>query len=201
MGNGRKGAALSFDLAVLSVVNDRSSHGYDVWKLFIERYGALFGSGRGEIYKALDRLEEAGLLEMLAPTGRRRNAHYRVNARGASTLVDWIANPLGEAREAEEVHGGVALEHDGGARARAAANGVVVRMRATDDVPVLMRLLDVYESIVRDELEKDRAPRRDRATRWLERLAREAWAAELQWIFWVRAQLRRVGAAAVQTSP
>jgi hypothetical protein len=76
-------------------------------------------------------------------------------------------------------------------------------MRSTDEVEHLTRLLDIYEVIVTEELEADLPIPRERAARWLQRLAREGWAAELNWIFWVRGQLRTitVGAACEQLRP
>ena len=68
---------------------EREFHGYAIAKLMRDREGARRLTAHGTLYRALDRLEEAGLVEsrwenpqLAADEGRPRRRLYRVTALG-----------------------------------------------------------------------------------------------------------------------
>ncbi|ADB49990.1 PadR family transcriptional regulator [Conexibacter woesei] len=90
------------NLAVLGLVIERPSYGYELSQRFGRRFGDLFAVGRSHIYAALDSLQRDSLIEPLPrpqPVGRRPRqprVHYRVTADGARTYREWVAEQLRE---------------------------------------------------------------------------------------------------------
>jgi PadR family transcriptional regulator PadR len=71
-------------------------HGFLVARALRDRDGARALTGHGTLYKALDRMERAGLLEsrwedpaIAASDGRPRRRLYRVTGAGAQALASW----------------------------------------------------------------------------------------------------------------
>ena len=84
--------------AVLGLVIEKPSHGYEIGQRFENRFGAFLSAGRSSIYAALGSLMDAGLIEKMAgrsTTGVRRGAKagapYRATARGARAYRVWLA--------------------------------------------------------------------------------------------------------------
>jgi DNA-binding PadR family transcriptional regulator len=84
--------------AVLGLVIEKPSHGYEIGQRFENRFGAFLSAGRSSIYAALGSLMEQGLIEKMAgrsTTGVRRGAKagapYRATARGARAYRGWLA--------------------------------------------------------------------------------------------------------------
>jgi DNA-binding PadR family transcriptional regulator len=84
--------------AVLGLVIEKPSHGYEIGQRFEARFGAFLSAGRSSIYAALGSLMDAGLIEKMAgrsTTGARRGAKagapYRATARGARAYRGWLA--------------------------------------------------------------------------------------------------------------
>jgi DNA-binding PadR family transcriptional regulator len=84
--------------AVLGLVIEKPSHGYEIGQRFETRFGAFLSAGRSSIYAALGSLMDAGLIEKMAgrsTTGARRGAKagapYRATARGARAYRGWLA--------------------------------------------------------------------------------------------------------------
>lgn len=76
--------------AVLGLVIEKPSHGYEIGQRFEGRFGDFLNAGRSAIYAALGTLMEAGLIEKMSgrsTTGVRQGAKagapYRATARGA----------------------------------------------------------------------------------------------------------------------
>jgi DNA-binding PadR family transcriptional regulator len=67
---------------ILASLADSSKHGYALTK-DIDEFSNVY-LAPGTLYAALDRLVELGLIEGLAPVGRRRP--YKLTALGATTL-------------------------------------------------------------------------------------------------------------------
>src|SRR5580700_2521510 len=84
--------------AVLGLVIEKPSHGYEIGQRFEGRFGAFLNAGRSSIYAALGTLMDAGLIEKMpgrSTTGVRRGAKagapYRATARGARAYRSWLA--------------------------------------------------------------------------------------------------------------
>jgi DNA-binding PadR family transcriptional regulator len=84
--------------AVLGLVIEKPSHGYEIGQRFDGRFGAFLSAGRSSIYAALGTLMDAGLIEKMSgrsTTGVRRGAKagapYRATARGARAYRAWLA--------------------------------------------------------------------------------------------------------------
>lgn len=61
--------------AVLGLVIEKPSHGYEIWRRFQGRFGQFLGAGRSSIYSMLATLKDAGLIETMpgrSPTAVRR---------------------------------------------------------------------------------------------------------------------------------
>jgi DNA-binding PadR family transcriptional regulator len=74
---------------VLSVVGDRSRHGYEIMKILSERSEGVFELRQGTIYPMLYALEEEGLIRSRDETvdGRRRRM-YSLTAAGKKRLSE-----------------------------------------------------------------------------------------------------------------
>jgi DNA-binding PadR family transcriptional regulator len=76
--------------AVLGLVIEKPSHGYEIAQRFELRFGAFLNTQRSAIYAALRSLKDAGLIEKMAGAsttsarrGAKAGASYRATARGA----------------------------------------------------------------------------------------------------------------------
>jgi DNA-binding PadR family transcriptional regulator len=85
--------------AVLGLVIEKPSHGYEIGQRFERRFGEFLTVGRSSIYAALGSLMDAGLVEKLSPrpnAGVRRGAKaggsYRATALGARAYRGWLAD-------------------------------------------------------------------------------------------------------------
>jgi DNA-binding PadR family transcriptional regulator len=85
--------------AVLGLVIEKPSHGYEIGQRFERRFGEFLTVGRSSIYAALGTLMDAELVEKMAPyasTGVRRGAKagasYRATAQGAQAYRGWLAD-------------------------------------------------------------------------------------------------------------
>jgi DNA-binding PadR family transcriptional regulator len=84
--------------AVLGLVIEKPSHGYEIGQRFEGRFGDFLNAGRSAIYAALGTLMDAGLIEKMSgrsTTGVRQGAKagapYRATARGARAYRGWLA--------------------------------------------------------------------------------------------------------------
>lgn len=85
--------------AVLGLVIEKPSHGYEIGQRFERRFGEFLSVGRSSIYAALGSLMDAELVEKMPPdtdTGVRRGAKagasYRATAEGARAYRIWLAD-------------------------------------------------------------------------------------------------------------
>jgi len=84
--------------AVLGLVIEKPSHGYEIGQRFDRRFGGFLSVGRSSIYAALASLMEAGLIEKMSgrsttgvSRGAKAGASYRATARGARAYRGWLA--------------------------------------------------------------------------------------------------------------
>jgi DNA-binding PadR family transcriptional regulator len=87
--------------AVLGLVIEKPSHGYEIGQRFERRFGGFLSVGRSSIYAALGTLMEAALIEKMAARsttgvsrGAKAGACYRATARGARAYRGWLAERL-----------------------------------------------------------------------------------------------------------
>jgi DNA-binding PadR family transcriptional regulator len=84
--------------AVLGLVIEKPSHGYEIGQRFERRFGGFLSVGRSSIYAALGSLHEARLIEKMAgrsttgvSRGAKAGASYRATAQGARAYRCWLA--------------------------------------------------------------------------------------------------------------
>ena len=82
----KKGSA---DLLILSLVEDRPRHGYEIGRLIGERSQGAISYHVASLYPTLYRLEDKGLIEgrWVEKAGQRRRRYYRLTAAGRRTLA------------------------------------------------------------------------------------------------------------------
>ncbi len=127
--------------AVLGLVIERPSYGYELFQRLERRYSGVLDPPISQIYAALNALERAELIEPLASeepatpdeaAARRRQpkVHYRATASGARAFRAWVAEGIRDDPQHSEL-----LRRIAGA---AAAPGV-------DGVHAMRELVDTYE--------------------------------------------------------
>jgi DNA-binding PadR family transcriptional regulator len=87
--------------AVLGLVIEKPSHGYEIGQRFERRFGAFLRVGRSSIYAALGSLMDAALIEKMSTRsttgvsrGAKAGASYRATAPGARAYRAWLAERL-----------------------------------------------------------------------------------------------------------
>lgn len=129
------------NLAVLALVIERPSYGYELSKRLGERFGGLLAVSRSHVYGALDALQRGGLIEPLPPPAaaepaRQQKVHYRATAAGERALDEWIVDELGEHARRARLLGAIAALAGDETRAEAGA---------TDGDEPIASLLAAYE--------------------------------------------------------
>lgn len=81
----KKGSA---EMLILTLVERRPRHGYEISKLIEARSGGVVRFNVASLYPLLYRLEERGFVEgrWVEKAGLRRRRYYRLTARGRRTL-------------------------------------------------------------------------------------------------------------------
>jgi DNA-binding PadR family transcriptional regulator len=96
--------------AVLGLVIERPSYGYELFQRLERRYGGVLEPPISQIYAALNALERAALIEplpreepapaadeRLRPSAKRQpKVHYRATASGARAFREWVAEQMRE---------------------------------------------------------------------------------------------------------
>jgi len=82
----KKGSA---ELLILSLVESRARHGYEISKLIEERSGGTLRFNVASLYPLLYRLEKRGWLQgrWVEKEGQRRRRYYRLTAQGRQVLA------------------------------------------------------------------------------------------------------------------
>lgn len=82
----KKGSA---ELLILSLVEERPRHGYDISKLIEARSGGVLRFHVASLYPLLYRLEQRGWIQgrWVEKTGQRRRRYYRLTAEGKKVLA------------------------------------------------------------------------------------------------------------------
>ncbi len=182
--------------AVLGLVIEKPSHGYEIGQRFDGRFGAFLSAGRSAIYAALATLMEAGLIEKMSgrsTTGVRQGAKagapYRATARGARAYRALLAERVRNDPQRVEMLGRMMLA---GVQSVEAAVDFIARYEqecvreaqtlarpdtgATPDSVEVSSVVDVVERLLIEE-------------------RRRMIDAQLAWITYARAELRAVASA------
>jgi DNA-binding PadR family transcriptional regulator len=182
--------------AVLALVIERPSYGYEVWQRFEARFGEVIDVGASRIYQAFDGLLADGLIEQAPGVagGSRRQPRpcYRATASGTRAHRAWLA---------EELRGDPArLELN----RRLLATGA-------DDVATLLQVVERYEQACLDEMAALRTDARPTGSaggaagamreRLLAEERRLVLEARMKWILFARRQLEAVGAPSRRHTP
>jgi DNA-binding PadR family transcriptional regulator len=160
--------------AVLSLVIEKPSYGFEIGRRFEERYDGLLAPHQQHVYRALRRLERAGLVEPIqleAEDGSVRDG-VRATAKGARVYRAWLREPVPPGGDAP-------LQ-------------LKIRFASTraEDVETALYLVDAYERAVL-ALARGRAVRSSSVIeRALDEERRVAVDAALRWVAWVRDELR-----------
>jgi len=82
----KKGSA---ELLVLSLVEDRARHGYDISKLIESRSDGVLSFNVASLYPMLYRLEKRGWIEgrWVEKAGQRRRRYYKLTPQGKKVLA------------------------------------------------------------------------------------------------------------------
>lgn len=79
-------------LGMLAIGDDRS--GYDIRKAIETSVGHFWGESYGQIYPALKRLAEDGLIEPGSDPGNQKRRTFRITPTGRTVLSHWLALPF-----------------------------------------------------------------------------------------------------------
>lgn len=79
----------SAELLILSLLEERERHGYDLARLIDERSSGAISFHVASLYPTLYRMEDNGLIEgrWVEKAGQRRRRYYRLTAAGRKTLA------------------------------------------------------------------------------------------------------------------
>lgn len=82
--------------ALLGLIQQKPSSGYDLRKTFTETAIGRFSNSPGAIYPALARLEKRGSItsDVKDSAGLRRRRVYRITASGERELTKWLSQPI-----------------------------------------------------------------------------------------------------------
>jgi DNA-binding PadR family transcriptional regulator len=172
--------------AVLSLVIERPSYGYELSQRFDRRFGGLMDVGRSHIYAALNALQQETFIEPLPleitnDSQRAPKVHYRATAKGAGAFRHWLAEQLRDDSERAEL-----LDR-------------LIAAVATRPAAML-DLVDAYERACLEDAsavplsERAAAETSTPAQELMRRLVREsrryALEADLQWVGFAREEIR-----------
>lgn len=98
----------SVNWAVLALVIEKPSYGYEIGQRFLGRFGGLAPASLSNIYTTLDRLVRVGLVEpthseAATASGRQHKLHYRATSEGARAYRAWLARRLRTADQRSEL--------------------------------------------------------------------------------------------------
>jgi DNA-binding PadR family transcriptional regulator len=177
--------------AVLGLVIEKPSHGYEIGQRFERRFGGFLSVGRSSIYAALASLMEAALIEKMSgrsttgvSRGAKAGASYRATARGARAYRSWLAERVRNDPQRVEMLGRMTLA-------------------GVHSVEAALEFIGRYErECVREAQELERPPGSESGcggiSELVERLLieerRRMIDAQLAWITYARAELRAMRA-------
>lgn len=124
--------------AVLALVIERPSYGYELSQRFEQRFGGLYPVSRARIYQVLDQLLRQGLVEQMPAvpergSERQPRPHYRATGAGARRHREWLAAAIQADPRREEL---------------------LRRLLATSarDARTMLQIVDLYERACLDDM-------------------------------------------------
>jgi DNA-binding PadR family transcriptional regulator len=176
----------SVNWAVLGLVIEKPSYGYEIGQRFRTRFGEFLPASLSNIYTTLDRLVRLGLLEpthtqAATVSGRQQKLHYRATSEGARAYRGWLTRRLRQVDQRTEL--------------LLRLLSVCLRgVRALDEV------LGRYEAeCVEEQLRREQSPRRHPTTdpelmpellaRMIDEERSSMLSAQLEWVRRMRAEL------------
>lgn len=98
----------SVNWAVLGLVIEKPSYGYEIGRRFRSRFEELLPASMSNIYTTLDRLVRLGLVEpthvrAATVSGRQHKLHYRATSEGARAYRSWLTRRLREVSQRSEL--------------------------------------------------------------------------------------------------
>jgi DNA-binding PadR family transcriptional regulator len=133
--------------AVLGLVIEKPSYGYELSQRFERRFGGLLRVGTSHIYAALNSLEKEALIEPMpieqGPEKRRQpKIHYRATAAGARAYCGWLGQRMRDDSHRVELLG------------RLLSSGSL-------DARAMLAVVERYERECLEEASRIAMPRRD----------------------------------------
>lgn len=184
--------------AVLGLLIEKPSYGYELSQRFERRFGELLRAGTSHIYAALNSLEKETLIEPMpsdqgAETRRQPKIHYRATAAGARAYRGWLGERMRDDSQ------------------RVALLGRLLSTGALD-ARAMLALVERYERECLEEASRIAIPRRDEprcageaASALVERLVAEerrlALHGQLMWVEYARKEIRALAERGVSQSP
>ena len=84
---------MSLRHALLGLLAQSPSSGYDLLKRFDESLAFVWPAQRSQVYGELGKLSEAGLIEVTS-TGARNRSEYDITEAGRAELREWMTEPV-----------------------------------------------------------------------------------------------------------
>lgn len=183
--------------AVLGLVIEKPSYGYELSQRFERRFGELLRVGTSHIYAALNSLEKEGLIEPLpSEHGMRRRQpkiHYRATAAGARAYRGWLGERMRDDSQRVELLG------------RLLSTGVL-------DVAAMLALVERYERECLEEASRISIPRPDEprcegqaahtlAERLIAEERRLALHGQLMWVEYARREILALAERGASQTP
>lgn len=184
--------------AVLGLVIEKPSYGYELSQRFERRFGEVLRVGTSHIYAALNSLEKEALIEPMPSeqgSGKRRQPkiHYRATAAGARAYRGWLGQRMRDDSQRVELLG------------RLLSTGSL-------DPRAMLALVDRYERECLEEASRIAIPRRDEpggagdaAHALAERLVAEerrlALHGQLMWVEFARREIHALDERGASQSP
>jgi DNA-binding PadR family transcriptional regulator len=163
---GRKLAADDLQLLLLTLIAEKPSHGYDLFKVLEERSGGYYVPSPGMIYPALTYLEEAGhatvepegtkKLYRISEDGRRHLDQNRTAADALVSQLERIGRRMGDVRRAFAADGEEAGDDGDSNELRQARRELrlVLRERKRGSAEESRRIADILRRATADILGK-----------------------------------------------
>lgn len=106
--NPERALQASVNWAVLGLVIEKPSYGYEIGRRFLTRFADFMPASLSNIYTTLDRLVRMGLVEpthaqAATVSGRQHKLHYRATSEGARAYRTWLARRLREVDDRSEL--------------------------------------------------------------------------------------------------
>jgi DNA-binding PadR family transcriptional regulator len=169
------------DYAVLVLLIERSSYGYELYERFDRRFGNFLPTSQGNVYDALKRMEREGYVEVASVGGSRGRPriYHGATEKGLVAYRSWLVERLRDDPRRLELFSRLA---SAGLRDSKAASGV----------------LDLYEEEAAREARRIEPPNSDVTSRdpmgellgeLLVEQQRRVAAAQLEWVAYARSRI------------